>query len=282
VGSVKVLDSTVDPDFATVNRPAIAQEFQPAGSPRKAELQRFWVVVNHLKSKGSSAGGAGDADAGDGQSLSNGTRTRAAQALARWLKSSVFGPKPFAERKIILVGDLNSYLREDPITTLVGAGFPNLIDEFGQGSAEYSYLFQGQVGSLDHALVSSRLLSLVTGYGEWHTNSDEPVVIDYNLNFKTSNQQTLFYAPNEFRSSDHDPLVVGLNPLCGDLNDDGEVDEKDLLIIRMAVGQAGANYDRRLDFDGSGGKQRSGTITLNDWRLWNECAVEWRRGGPNN
>jgi predicted extracellular nuclease len=51
----------------------------------------------------------------------------------------------------------------------------------------------------------------VAGAAEWHINSDEPVVLDYNVEFKTPNQVNTLFAANPFRSSDHDPLVVGLN-----------------------------------------------------------------------
>jgi hypothetical protein len=36
-------------------------------------------------------------------------------------------------------------------------------------------------------------------------------VLDYNTNFKTVNQITTFYAPDAYRSSDHDPVLVGLD-----------------------------------------------------------------------
>ncbi len=277
VGNFKYLDSTIDPDFFISNRPALAQQFQPAGTPVKPELQRFFVVVNHLKSKGSSSGQAGDADSGDGQGLSNGTRTRAAQALGNWLKSTGFDATPAADRKIIIIGDLNAYLREDPITSLVTAGFPNLIDAIGAGPTEYSYSFGGQWGNLDHALVSQNLLRLVSGFADWHINADEPGVIDYNVEFKSAGQVTLFYAPDEFRSSDHDPLVLGMNPLCGDLDDDGDVDAADQALMRNAIGKAGNLFNRRYDFDGSGGKNRTGTISLNDWRQWSVCAAAYQR-----
>ena len=64
---------------------------------------------------------------------------------------------------------------------------------------------------------------------EWHINADEPVALDYNLEAKNANQQITLYAPDVFRSADHDPLIVGFNPLCGDLDDYGDVDAKDLL-----------------------------------------------------
>ena len=46
-------------------------------------MDDIWVIVNHFKSKSGSC--EGDPDTGDGQAACNGTRTRAALALARWL-----------------------------------------------------------------------------------------------------------------------------------------------------------------------------------------------------
>ena len=50
----------------------------------------------------------------------------------------------------------------------------------------------------------------ITGVGDYHINSDEPSVLDYNTDFKTANLQTVLYAPDQFRVSDHDPVIVGL------------------------------------------------------------------------
>ena len=72
-------------------------------------------------------------------------------------------------------------------------------------------MFAGQSGYLDHALASTVLTPRVTGVREWHINADEPVALDYNVEFKTANQVTTFYAPDAYRSSDHDPVVVDLN-----------------------------------------------------------------------
>ena len=60
----------------------------------------------------------------------------------------------------------------------------------------------------------------VTGAAIWHINADEPGALDYNNEF---NQPDL-YSPDEFRSSDHDPLVVGL---FGDADGDGVLDVVD-------------------------------------------------------
>ena len=136
-------------------------------------------------------------------------------------------------------------------------------------------MFQGQSGYLDHALANPVLTPLVTGLTEWHINADEPVALDYNLDWlpgllKTPNQQTTLYAPDPFRSSDHDPLLVGLNPLCGDLDDDGDVDLKDLRRIADVVARRG--YDRRADYN------TDGRVDGRDLAIWVRCEVEFLLG----
>ncbi len=42
-------------------------------------------------------------------------------------------------------------------------------------------------------------------------NADEPGVLDYNTEFKSPGQLTSLYAPDRFRTSDHDPVVAGLH-----------------------------------------------------------------------
>ena len=92
---------------------------------------------------------------------------------------------------------------------LLGTGddFTNLIAQF-QGKYAYSYTFDGQAGYLDHALANASLLSQVTGATEWHINSDEPDVLDYDTSFKPAAQEAL-YEVNQYRTSDHDAVVVG-------------------------------------------------------------------------
>ena len=111
-----------------------------------------------------------------------------------------------------MMGDYNSYAMEDPITTIKNAGFTNLIESF-LGPDAYSYVFDGQWGYLDHALGSASSRAQVTGVGDYHINADEPSVLDYNTDFKTANLISSLYAPDQFRISDHDPVVVGLTPV---------------------------------------------------------------------
>ena len=148
----------------------------------------------------------GDPDTGDGSGNCNITRTLAAEALADWLASDPTGQGAGNE---LIIGDLNSYDKEDPIDAFRAAGYTDLVHEF-QGENAYSYVFDGQLGYLDYALAGTAIVDRVTGAEPWHINSDEPSLIDYDMTFKKPAQDALF-APDEWRSSDHDPVVVGLD-----------------------------------------------------------------------
>ena len=201
-GTFAVLTSMSDSRFNDRrNRPALAQTFDAV-----SDGGRFTVAVNHLKSKGSSCDDSGDPNLNDGQGNCNQTRTDAAAALAEWLTDD---PTGSGDPDVLIMGDLNAYLREDPLTTLENAGFENLL-ETRLGTDAYSYVFYGQAGALDHALVSSSLSGRVTGVGEWHINADEPPLFDYNL--EAGRSADLFDPNSPFRASDHDPVIVGINP----------------------------------------------------------------------
>ena len=210
VGAFQTLDSSDDPRFIdTKSRPALAQTFEDLSNGA-----RFTVVVNHLKSKGSPCDDVGDPDMGDGQGNCSGTRTLAAQALVDWLATD---PTGSGDPDFLIMGDLNSYAQEDPIdavkagsddTAATSDDYTNLISYF-QGTYAYSYTFDGQAGYLDHSLATSSMFAQVTGAADWHINSDEPDVLDYDTSFKPAAQDALYEA-NGYRSSDHDSLVVGL------------------------------------------------------------------------
>lgn len=214
VGDYAVLDSQafVNPRNAEIdrNRPALAQTFE-----EKATGARFTVVVNHLKSKGSGCG-TGDDDTSTGQGNCNLTRSLAAQELARWLATD---PTGSGDSDVLIIGDLNSYAKEDPITALKAAGYTDLVAAFG-GPSAYSYVFDGQLGYLDHALSNTSLTPQVADVAEWHINADEIPLFDYNDEVRDPGERDAFeeesdalplYEPDEFRTSDHDPVIVGLN-----------------------------------------------------------------------
>lgn len=193
------------------NRQPLAQTFRKIGG-----TQAVTVVVNHLKSKGCTGATGADADQGDGQSCWNPTRLRAAGLIADWLATSPTGATDVGK---LLIGDLNSYAKEDPVLRFAEKGYADMVAKF-VGKDAYSYVFSGESGYIDHALATSGLADRVRAVHEWHINADEPIALEYSFAYKTAEQQQSFYAPDPYRSSDHDPVLVdiALNPQA--VNDD--------------------------------------------------------------
>jgi predicted extracellular nuclease len=180
------------------SRPSLAQAFEtPDGA-------RFIVDVNHFKSKGSPCNMP--SDQGDGQGNCNVVRTNGATELVAWLAED---PTGTGDEDVLIMGDLNSYAKEDPIEVIEAAGYTNLVAD--RIADPYSYVFDGQWGYLDHALGSPSVDAQVVDVLEWHINSDEPSVLDYLTDFKSAAQLVSLYAPDRFRVSDHDPILVGLD-----------------------------------------------------------------------
>ncbi|GAB4515960.1 MAG: hypothetical protein OHK0046_20290 [Anaerolineae bacterium] len=189
------------PDF-DLPRPFVAQTFEEI-----ATGLRFTVVVVHFKSKSCVDSAGENTDQGDGQGCWNALRVQSAELLADWLRT-------LPNDDILILGDLNAYALEDPITTLQGAGYTNLAPLY-LGNRAYSYAFAGQAGTLDYALASPAMLAQVVDMTVWHINTDEPAVLSYNMENKSAAQQALNVG-TPYRSSDHDPLVVGLNLIDDD------------------------------------------------------------------
>ncbi|GAA3586290.1 ExeM/NucH family extracellular endonuclease [Klugiella xanthotipulae] len=192
VGSSRILaDGTA---FNNARRP-LAQEFAAAGKPDGAT---FIAIVNHFKSKGSGSGA--DADTGDGQGASNASRVAQANALADFSQTL---QDEWDTDRVFLIGDFNAYSQEDPIIALTDRGYVDL----GATSGKYSYSFSGASGSLDHILASPAAYTAVTGVDIWNINSGESIALEYSrYNYNLTN----FYNESPYRSSDHDPIVVGV------------------------------------------------------------------------
>lgn len=181
--------SSAEPVF---ERPPLAQTFQPAGGGTK-----FTLIVNHFKSKGCGGATGADQDQGDGQSCYNARRVLQAKAVSALAAN---------EENPLVLGDLNAYTAEDPVKVLTGGGLVGQTERFVRPADRYSYVFDGQSGELDHVLAGAALSRRVTGATIWHVNSDEPTFLDYNTEYNPP----AFYQPDAFRSSDHDPVLVGL------------------------------------------------------------------------
>jgi predicted extracellular nuclease len=188
-------------DGPSTNRAPLAVSFQELSSG-----ETFTVAVNHFKSKGSIFDAPGNTDIGDGAGNNNAIRTRASEALNAWLQSD---PTSSGDPDFMILGDLNAYANEDPLKVLESAGYTDLAEAFAEGETPYSFLFDGQLGTLDYGLANESLFSQVTGATEWHVNADEADALDYNLDF--GRNPDLFDGTNPFRNSDHDPLIIGLD-----------------------------------------------------------------------
>lgn len=166
--------------------------------------ERFIACMNHWKSKSSSGATGADADQGDGQGAWNNLRTAQAARLTVWLQSLM---TTVGDNDVLILGDLNSNGEEDPLDVLRAAGFADQSARFQPG--DYSYRLGETRGRLDHAFATGSMDAQIVGTAHWHINADEPAFLDYNLESKSVAQQSLNVG-TPYRSSDHDPVLVGV------------------------------------------------------------------------
>ena len=200
---VTPLGNAVSDTNAIHNRPPLVQTFAAANG------EKFSVVVNHFKSKSSCPSAGNDADQGDGQGCWNALRTEQSQALRAYITGLQANS---SDADVIVIGDLNAYGKEDPILDFTAAGYVDQVARFENPG--YSYVFDGEAGYLDHALATPSLSAQIASAGHWRINADEPAIIDYNLEYKQPACTTCgpdYYTNTAYRSSDHDPVVIGLN-----------------------------------------------------------------------
>ena len=202
-------DDTRPGDTEPLGRPPLAQTFLVPSGRGLPEV--VTVVVNHFKSKSSSCASIGDPNQNDGQGDCNLTRVAQADALLDFVTEL---QEDSGDPDVLLVGDFNSYAMEDPIDALEDGGFTDLV-EAEQGTDAYTFVFDGQLGTLDYILANESLLEQVAGVTVFHINADEPDILDYDTSFKKPAQDAL-YEQKPYRVSDHDPVIVGL-----DLESDG-------------------------------------------------------------
>jgi predicted extracellular nuclease len=172
-------------------RPPLGQIFI---TKRKERPDTLGFVINHFKSKGSGKGP--DADQNDGQGGSNARRKLQAAALVGFINKTVIAA---GASRVVSAGDYNANYEEDPIDIMRAAG---LVPATPPTSA--SYVFKGLTGSLDHAVITNNLVGFID-VQKWHINSAEPSVLEYSYAGPDTNILT------PFRSSDHDPVLIGVN-----------------------------------------------------------------------
>lgn len=187
--------------FIELSRVPLAATFEPVegGVP-------FTVVSNHFKSKGGcEEASGGDRDQRDFQGCWNEARRRSARELLEWLETD---PTGSGSDQTLIIGDLNAHGFEDPVRLIVDRGWQDLVaTKVGVGA--YSYVWRGESGRLDHALASAPFVARVSGVAEWHINADELDLFGWS-NENVPERVRRQADPGAFRSSDHDPLLVGL------------------------------------------------------------------------
>jgi len=181
-----------DPAFAHARQP-IAQTYTRRG-------ETLTVIANHFKSKSCGQAVGDNADQGDGAGCWNADRTRQARALAAFVDDRITAT---GDDDVLVVGDLNSYTREEPVDILVLAGLVNQLTRYVPDPQRYSYVFDGSRGVLDHALATPELSAKITGAALWHINADEPDLLEYP-------GDPAYTALDAYRASDHDPVIVGV------------------------------------------------------------------------
>ncbi len=184
-----------DPVF---RRPPFAQTFEARGEP-------FTVVVNHFKSKGCRRAKGPEKDAGDGQGCWNPRRIRQARRLLEFAARLQAGS---GDPDVLVIGDLNAYGAEDPVRALIAGGLIDQVAAHVPAAERYSYVYRGEAGYLDHAMTTPSLAGRVTGVAFWHVNADEPTVLGYRSPYVSIRGDA---EPDAYRSSDHDPVLIGLD-----------------------------------------------------------------------
>ncbi|MCX7543789.1 ExeM/NucH family extracellular endonuclease [Marinicella gelatinilytica] len=202
-GEYALLNSESLPEYEDHrNRVVLAQTFQHNNSQ-----QLFTLASLHLKSKGCRDAVGLDMAQKDGQGCYNPTRSKAAQQIVNWLDTD---PTNMGAELRLVVGDFNSYQKEDPIVVFEKAGYVNLAQEF-LGVENWTTSYRGKVGSLDYIMVNKALAEKASGVTQWHINADEIRDFGYRISPLAEGiaRPVSFYQASPFSSSDHDPVIAG-------------------------------------------------------------------------
>jgi len=191
-----IFDEIVPGRTDPLGRPPVAQTFMFNG-------EEFTVISNHFKSKGCTGASGLDEDQGDGQSCFNATRVGQAERVLVMIDDLVAAT---GDPDVLVLGDLNAYLAEDPVLRLE-TELVNLVSKWDKDPYSYNFFaiyaapWIGR-GLLDHALATSSMAEQVKQAEVWHINADEPRFLDW--------YDPSTVGPGPYRASDHDPVIISL------------------------------------------------------------------------
>ena len=147
--------------------------------------ERFIISLNHLKSK----------RPGRTQYDTNLRRMENTDSLLVMLPEAV---NAFGDEDVLLLGDYNCYTQEQPIQTIVRAGYADMLP-LGH-SNNYSYSFRSEAGYLDRCFANPSMAAQIVRVQPWHVNADWYYQHGaYKMKDKSMH-----------RYADHDPIIVDI------------------------------------------------------------------------
>ncbi len=203
-GSFALLNQAADPEFLEHrNRIVVTQTFEHASG------HAVNVATVHFKSKSCRDAVDLDLDQKDGQSCFNPTRIQVANQVARWLAKDPTGQ---GAQATFLVGDFNSYQKEDPMQALWEHGYVNTAAHY-LGEKNWTASYRGMLGSLDYVLANQAAMKLTKGASQWHINSVSSRDFGYNLEPLDEGvfRPVTYYQADPYSSSDHDVVLTGFD-----------------------------------------------------------------------
>ena len=209
VGESAILN---DQDAFSNAREPLAQEFVAIDAHGEQYGEPFVAIVNHFKSKGS-----GSTEPDPWQGAANTERVLQADSLGTWAQEQ------YPDTAVFIIGDLNAYSAEDPILKLNEHGYTRVMDYMAEQSGDQSYLdlttyqYSSLHGSLDQALGNEQALEMVTDAEVYAINAPEAIALEYS---RYNNYLTDYHDETQYRSSDHDPVKIGID-VDGDEPTDG-------------------------------------------------------------
>jgi predicted extracellular nuclease len=155
------------------------------GFEELSSCEKFILNINHLRSK-----------RGTGEE-SNAKRMANVDSLLVML-NKIEQEQTFDDTDILLVGDYNTYTQEQPIQTIIQAGYEDMVMRYD--SAGYSYVYHSEAGYLDRVFASSSMAKQVQMVRPYHLNAD----YFYSRGYKRRLDRTMF------RYADHDPILISI------------------------------------------------------------------------
>lgn len=163
----------------------IAQGFEQLDSKGHPTGKRLIVSVNHFKSKSTRRK----------RYDTNVKRMENTDSLLAMLPQAV---TLYGDSDILLLGDYNCYTQEQPIQTIVRAGYADMLQVFCPD--DYSYSYHSEIGYLDRCFVSPSMRPQIVNVMPWHVNAD----------WYYSHAAYKMRDKSCHRYADHDPIIVDL------------------------------------------------------------------------